>query len=104
MVKIHPWRLHRNRHYIPNKLRGEVLKPKVSIVENKSESIKPNNVQDFEIYQKGKLAHTRKAYGQALVKINSKFPNIVVLDAEVGNSTFAETFKKSFPNKFIEMF
>lgn len=47
---------------------------------------------------------TRKAYGQALVRIASKYPNLVVLDAEVSNSTFAETFKKVFPKRFFEMY
>lgn len=85
-------------------LRGDILKPAISVIQKKDEPVKTDNIQNFEIYEKGKLAHTRKAYGQALVKINSKFPNMVVLDAEVGNSTFAETFKKTYPKQFFEMF
>ncbi len=47
---------------------------------------------------------TRKAYGHALVKLFPKHPNMVVLDAEVSNSTYAETFKKAYPDRFFEMF
>ena len=47
---------------------------------------------------------TRKAYGNALVRIFPKYPNIVVLDAETSNSTFAEIFKKVYPERFIECF
>jgi transketolase len=47
---------------------------------------------------------TRKAYGIALVNIFKKFPDIVVLDAEVSNSTYSEIFKEKFPNRFFEMY
>lgn len=47
---------------------------------------------------------TRKAYGHALVEIHPKHPSMVVLDAEMSNSTFAETFKKAYPERFFEMF
>ena len=47
---------------------------------------------------------TRKAYGNALVNIFDKFPEIVVLDAETSNSTFSETFKKAIPQRYFEMF
>lgn len=47
---------------------------------------------------------TRKAYGQALVKLGQQNPNVVVLDAETSNSTFAAEFKKAFPDRFIESF
>lgn len=50
-----------------------------------------------------KLA-TREAYGHALVEMFPHFPNMVVLDAEVSNSTFAQTFKQTYPDHFFEMF
>ncbi|MDP3724876.1 MAG: transketolase [Nanoarchaeota archaeon] len=49
-------------------------------------------------------AATRKAYGNALVRIHKKHPEIVVLDAETSNSTFAEMFKKKYPDRFFEMY
>ncbi len=47
---------------------------------------------------------TRKAYGIALAEIFKDFPNMVVLDAEVSNSTFSEIFKEKYPDRFFEMF
>ncbi len=47
---------------------------------------------------------TRKAYGNALVKIFPKYPNIVVLDGETSNSTYAELFAKAYPKNYFEMF
>ncbi len=51
----------------------------------------------------GKIS-TRKAYGQGLVKIGKTNEKVIVLDGETSNSTFAETFKNEFPDRFIESF
>jgi len=47
---------------------------------------------------------TRKAYGNALARIFPQFPNIVSLDGEVSNSTYAEIFKEAYPARFFEMY
>ena len=47
---------------------------------------------------------TRQAYGDALVELGKQDEDVVVLDAEMSNSTFAETFKKTFADRFFEMF
>ncbi|MFA5135094.1 MAG: transketolase [Patescibacteria group bacterium] len=47
---------------------------------------------------------TRKAYGNAIVRIFPMFPDMVVLDAETGNSTYAELFKEAHPGRFFEMY
>ena len=47
---------------------------------------------------------TRKAYGEALVTLGAARGDVVVLDAEVSNSTHAEDFKKAYPERFFEMF
>jgi transketolase len=51
----------------------------------------------------GKFA-TRKAYGVALRALGATNPDVVVLDADVSNSTFSETFAKNKDNadRFIE--
>lgn len=46
---------------------------------------------------------TRQAYGDALKALGASHPKLVVLDAEVSNSTFAETFKFAYPERFFEM-
>ncbi len=55
-------------------------------------------------YEKGKLIATRKAYGNALVRLFPGNPDMVVLDAEVSNSTYTDEFKKTYPEHFFEMF
>lgn len=55
-------------------------------------------------YKIGDLESTREAYGKALINIYDDFPEIVVLDAEVSNSTYAKIFGDNFPKKFFEMF
>ncbi|MCL5436137.1 MAG: transketolase [Patescibacteria group bacterium] len=56
------------------------------------------------VYKKGDMVATRKAYGQALARLGVKLRDMVVLDAEVSNSTYAEIFKASFPERFFEMY
>ncbi|MGH2493980.1 MAG: transketolase [Ktedonobacteraceae bacterium] len=47
---------------------------------------------------------TRKAYGDALKALGAANPNVVGLDGEVSNSTYAEEFAKAFPDRFFEMY
>jgi transketolase len=56
------------------------------------------------VYELGSKEATRKAYGDALVALGAHRPDVVVLDAEVSNSTHADEFKKAFPDRFFEMF
>lgn len=51
--------------------------------------------------EKGKLA-PRKSYGLALVELGKVNDKVVVLDAEVSNSTFSERFRKAFPDRYFE--
>ena len=55
-------------------------------------------------YELGSEVATRKAYGDALAALGSARPDIVVLDGEVSNSTFAEAFANAHPDRYFEMF
>jgi transketolase len=55
-------------------------------------------------YSADKPVATRHAYGTALERIYPGFPDMVVLDAEVSNSTYAEIFKSKYPDRFFEMY
>jgi transketolase len=55
-------------------------------------------------YRIGDSVAPREAWGEALVRIGTVDARIVVLDAEVKNSTFAERFKDKFPERFVECF
>jgi transketolase len=47
---------------------------------------------------------TRQAFGKALEKLGALDPEIVVLDADVKNSTGVEGFAKKFPERFFEAY
>ncbi len=47
---------------------------------------------------------TRKAYGDALQALGAANPDIVGLDGEVSNSTFAEEFAKAYPDRYFEQY
>ncbi|MEX0672078.1 MAG: transketolase [Candidatus Babeliales bacterium] len=55
-------------------------------------------------YTRGELVPARKAYGQALASLGNVASNVVALDAEVKNSTYAEIFEKAHPNRFVQCF
>jgi transketolase len=57
---------------------------------------------ELPTYELGAKVATRKAYGDALRALGAR-PDVVVLDAEVSNSTYAEFFKKDHPERFFEM-
>ncbi|XP_035760069.1 transketolase-like protein 2, partial [Neolamprologus brichardi] len=50
------------------------------------------------------LMATRQAYGVALKKLGQASQRVVALDGDTKNSTFSETFKKAFPDRYIECF
>ena len=50
------------------------------------------------------LVATRQAYGEAVTALGRARPEVVVLDAEVSNSTGSELFRATFPDRFIELF
>ncbi len=52
----------------------------------------------------GQVVATREAYGDALTSLGSVRENVIVLDAEVCNSTFSEKFAHAYPERFFEMF
>jgi transketolase len=55
-------------------------------------------------YEIGSEVATRKAYGDALAALGSARPDVVALDGEVSNSTYAEIFAKAHPQRYFEMF
>ncbi|RCH69954.1 transketolase [Streptomyces sp. SDr-06] len=51
----------------------------------------------------GDKVATRVAFGGALAALGVR-PEVVALDAEVGNSTHAEDFKKAYPERFFQTY
>ena len=54
-------------------------------------------------YELGAKVATRKAYGDALAALGAR-SDVVAMDGEVSNSTFADEFAKAYPERFFEMF
>jgi transketolase len=51
----------------------------------------------------GNAVEMRDAFGQALVEMGHKYPNMIVLDADLHTSSKAGYFKKAFPDRFIQL-
>ncbi len=47
---------------------------------------------------------TRGGYGTGLAKLGAANPNVVALDGDTKNSTYAEQFMELYPDRFFEMF
>lgn len=84
---------------VNTKIKGKILKPSKKKVKQERVVVK-----SFKTFKKGELIATRKAYGNALIRIHPKFKELVVLDADVKNSTYSKDFQTAYPNRFFEMF
>jgi len=84
---------------IDKKIRGQISRP---------QDLKPAAKAAQKIravsYTGDKSVATRHAYGSALTRIFPQFPDMVVLDGEVSNSTYSELFKTVHPDRFFEMY
>ena len=59
---------------------------------------------DSPRYDVGSKVATRKAYGEALAWVGAERGDVVGLDGEVSNSTFAEIFRDAHPERYFEMY
>jgi transketolase len=77
--------------------------PEKVVTEHKA-APKSEAATDLPVYELGDSVATRKAYGDALVAIGDSDPLVIVLDAEVSNSTHADEFAHKYPDRYFEMF
>jgi transketolase len=54
--------------------------------------------------EKPQKESTRKSFGKALKDAGTKIDNLIVLDAEVNNSTNTDLFMKNFPDRFVQAY
>ena len=80
-------------------VRVEVAKP-----DSRERHEFPTTELELPRYEVGTEVATRKAYGEALAALGSARGDVVVLDGEVSNSTFAELFAKAHPDRYFEMY
>lgn len=50
-----------------------------------------------------KKISTRIAFGEKLVELGDKYPDLVVLDADLAKATMTVLFKKAFPKRFFDL-
>jgi len=55
-------------------------------------------------WEVGAQEATRKAYGDALVALGAARGDVVALDGEVGNSTYADEFSSAYPERYIQSY
>jgi len=81
-------------------LRVDVAKPDTSRPRHEFET----GTLDLPRYEVGTEVATRKAYGEALAALGKARGDVVGLDGEVSNSTFAEIFRDAVPDRYFEMY
>ncbi|HLB94287.1 MAG TPA: thiamine pyrophosphate-dependent enzyme, partial [Candidatus Babeliales bacterium] len=62
------------------------------------------NENRLQAYQLGTKIATRQVYGDLLIDLAAQLPNLISLDAEVKNSTYAEKLEQVDPAKFMQCF
>jgi transketolase len=55
-------------------------------------------------WKRGDEVATRRAYGEALAALGAARSDVVALDGEVSNSTYAEIFAEAHPDRYFEMY
>jgi transketolase len=63
-----------------------------------------NGKLDLPTWELGKKYATRQAFGDALKALGNARQEVVVIDAEVGNSTFTEIFQEAHPDRFFQTY
>ncbi|MBE9049780.1 transketolase [Nostocales cyanobacterium LEGE 11386] len=78
----------------------------VDTPEEQGQPASTGNPQPLQLptYDKGAKVATRRAYGDALVALGAAKPDVIALDAEVSNSTYAEDFAEAYPERYFEMY
>jgi transketolase len=64
----------------------------------------PSGDLELPTWDEGEEVATRRAYGDALVALGGAHGEVVALDGEVNNSTFAELFAEAYPDRYFEMY
>jgi transketolase len=59
---------------------------------------------ELPTWELGEEVATRRAYGDALAALGSARGDVVALDGEVSNSTYAEIFRDAHPDRYFEMY
>ena len=78
-------------------------------VQTPANSVQPNVFSvnpsgSLPSYEVGSRMATRRAYGDALAAVGARRGDVVALDGEVSNSTYADVFARAHPDRFFECY
>ncbi len=79
----------------------EVAKPEI---EGEPHRFEASGQLELPAWELGEEVATRRAYGDALAALGSARGDVVALDGEVSNSTYAEIFQEAHPERYFEMY
>jgi transketolase len=79
----------------------EVPKPEIK---SKPHAFEVSGPLVLPSWQHGDEVATRRAYGEALAALGTARGDVVALDGEVSNSTYAEIFAEAHPDRYFEMY
>jgi transketolase len=79
----------------------QVPKPELKGEQHRFETSGP---LELPSWQHGEEIATRRAYGDALAALGAARGDVVALDGEVSNSTYAEIFRDAHPDRYFEMY
>ncbi|KAG7279853.1 hypothetical protein CRUP_016180 [Coryphaenoides rupestris] len=85
---------------VPNKK----MSPELPVEDTAPADLAPILLSKPPAYALGEKMATRRAYGTALAKLGEASKRVVALDGDTKNSTFSDTFRKAFPDRYIECF
>jgi len=77
-----------------------VRRPEIEAAPHRFES----GTLELPEYAVGSTESTRRAYGEALLALGRARGDVVALDGDVGNSTYAELFAAGLPERYFEMY
>ncbi len=90
--------------------RGIVQKPEHEINDVRFTNYESKNHKSYVInhksilYPQHELVATKKAFGNDLERLGGQYPNLIVLDGDMANSTHTDQFKKAYPDRFLQMY
>ena len=85
-------------------VRVEVRRPAAPLSSANRSAARGGNTTQLPRYDTGERVATRDAYGETLAAVGDAHPEVVVLDAEVSDSTRSQQFAKAHPARFFECY
>lgn len=89
---------------VDKNITGEKINTQIVVDDAKPVDMSEIKLSEPPTYAADSKVATRSAYGTALAKLGRTSQRVIALDGDTKNSTFAITFQKEHPERFIECF